>query len=212
MGIRLDELTESTEMAATDLMHSRTAAGIDKRIYWANIAHKALTLRADMDYRNVTALGKPTSVVVGACSGFSMPIYAADDEELFFSENVPGRWDGTSDIIFHVLVALAAAETPGETFKFQLSWNQIGEPDIVPVATHDVTHEITVVDGTQYATYMLEFIIDYNVDAGDVILSHDVLCCRLRRVASAGDEVDGEVIVSDWHTLYFVDKLFKERP
>jgi len=172
-------------------------------------AKRDLTLRADLDYTNITAQGKPTQVNVGVFHGYSMPIYNNDDEELFFNENVPGRWDGASDITFHVLVALALAETADETFKFQLSWNQAGETDVVPATTHDVTDEITVVDGTQYATYMLEFTIDYNADAGDAIVTHDDLAGRLRRVASTGDEVDGEVIVLDWHTHYTVDKMFK---
>lgn len=177
-----------------------TLAGTSKRI---------LTLRADLDYTRITAQGKPTQVIVGIFHGYGMPIYNNDDEELFFNENVPGRWDGASNIMFHTLVALAAAETTDETFKFQLSWNQVGETDVVSATTHDVTHEITVVDGTQYATYMLEFTIDYNIDAGDAIVAHDDLCARLRRIASAGDEVDGEIIVLDWYTHYVVDKMFR---
>lgn len=172
-------------------------------------AKRDLTLRADLDYTTITAQGKPTQVIIGVFHGYSMPIYAADNEELFFNENVPGRWDGASDITFHVLVALELAETADETFKFQFSWNQVGTTDIVPVATHDVTDEITVIDGTQYATYMLEFTIDYDADAGDVIVPHDDLSARLRRIASGGDEVDGEIIVLDWHTHYTVDKMFK---
>lgn len=174
-------------------------------------AKRSLTLRADLDYTTLIAQGKPTQVTVGIFRGYSMPIWAADPggEELFFNENVPARWDGESDICFHVLVALALAETPGETFNFQLSWNQVGETDIVPATSHDVTDEIIVVDGTQYATYMLAFVLDYNVDAGDAIIAHDELAARLRRVASSGDEVDGEIIVLGWHTHYIVDKMFR---
>lgn len=172
-------------------------------------AKRDLTLRADLDYTTITAQGKPTQTIIGVFHGYSMPIYNNDNEELFFNENVPGRWDGASDISFHVLVALELAETADETFKFQFSWNQVGTTDIVPIVSHDVTDEITVIDGTQYATYMLEFTIDYDADAGDVIVSHDDLSARLRRVASGGDEVDGEIIVLDWHTHYTVDKMFK---
>ena len=178
-------------------------------ITMSGTAKRILTLRADLDYTTITAQGKPTQVIIGIFHGYSMPIYAGANEELFFNENVPGRWDGASDITFHVLVALALAESADETFKFQLSWNQVGETDVVPATTHDVTDEIIVVDGTQYATYMLEFTIDYNVDAGDAIVIHDDLAARLRRVASTGDEVDGEIIVLDWHTHYQVDKMFK---
>lgn len=172
-------------------------------------AKRKLTLRGHLDYTTVTAQGKPSQVTIGTFKGYSMPIYAADNEELFFNENVPGRWDCESDIVVHVLVALAAAETPGETFKFQFSWNQVGETDVVPATTHDVTDEVTVVDGTQYATYELTFTIDYDADVADPIVCHDNLAGRLRRVASSGDEVDGEIIVLDWHTHYIVNKMFR---
>ena len=172
-------------------------------------AKRSLTLRAEINVDEIKKQAVPDQVQVGTFFGYSMPIWNSDHEELYFRENVPGRWDGASDITFHVLVALALAETPGETFKFQLSWNQAGETDVVPVAVHDTTDEITVVDGTQFATYLLEFTINYDEDVGDPIISHDVLAARLRRVASSGDEVDGEIIVLDWHTAYQVDKMFK---
>ena len=172
-------------------------------------AKRELTLRADLDYTTVTAQGKPTQANIGIFHGYSMPIYNNDNEELFFNENVPGRWDGASDITFHVMVALASAEDVDDTFKFQFSWNQTGETDVVSAGAYDTTDEITVVDGTQYATYMLEFTVDYDIDAGDVMITHDDIAGRLRRVASAGTEIDGEIIVLDWHTHYIVDKMFK---
>lgn len=178
----------------------------------AGTAKRALTLRADIDYVPVIALSKPTQVTIGVFRGFSMPIWNSGinaDEQLFFNENVPGRWDGESNIIFHVLVALASAETAGEKFKFQLSWNHTGIDHVLSVTTHDTTDEITVVDGTQYAVYLLEFTLDYDVDPEDPVLFHDDLVARLRRVESSGDEVDGEIIVLDWHTQYQVDKMFK---
>ena len=186
--------------------------GSDGVVSLVGTAKRDLTLRASIDYVPIIALTKPTQIAVGIFRGFSMPIWndgVNSNEQLFFNENVPGRWDGASDIKFHVLVALASAETAGETFKFQFSWNQVGETEVIPATTNGPTDEIIVVDGTQYATYMLEFTIDYNIDAEDLIIPHDDLVGRLRRVASTGDEVDGEVIVLDWHTHYQVDKIFK---
>lgn len=181
-------------------------------------AKRDLTLRADLNTEEIRKEGVPEVEQIGAGPfwGYGMPIWNAaaggdklDKQQLFFNEVVPGRWDGASDIIFHVLVCLSDAEDAGDTFKFQFSWNQAGETDVVPVTTHDAVDEITVVDGTQYATYGLDFTIDYNADAGDVIVAHDDISGRLRRVDSTGTEVDNEIIVLDWHTHYTVDKMFK---
>jgi len=40
MGIKLDELLESSVMVDTDLMHLRTVAGLDKKIFFANFKKK----------------------------------------------------------------------------------------------------------------------------------------------------------------------------
>jgi len=169
----------------------------------------ALTLRAEVNVDEIKKQATVDQVQVGVFFGYSLPIYAADNEELYFRENVPGRWDGKSNITFHVLCCLASAETAGETFKFQLSWEKTSETEVVPVTTHDITDEVIVVDGTQYATYEMSFTLDYDVDTPDNVEAHDLLACRLRRVASTGDEVDGEVIVLDWHTHYVVNKVFR---
>ena len=62
---------------------------------------------------------------------------------------------------------------------------------------------------TQNATYEVTFTLDYNVDGGDVVVAHDLLSGRLRRVAASGSEATGEIIVLDWHTHYQVNKMFK---
>lgn len=181
-------------------------------------AKRDLTLRADLNTEEIRKEGVPEieQVDAGAFWGYGMPIWNAvaggdklDKQQMFFSETVPGRWDGASDITFHVLVCLSGVEDVDDKFKFQFSWNQVGEIDVVPTTYHDTTDEITIVDGTQYATYMLDFVIDYNVDVGDVIIAHDELSGRLRRVDSTGTEVDNEIIVLNWHTHYPVNKMFK---
>lgn len=177
-------------------------------------AKRSLNLRPDMDFAVVQAHGKPTQITHGAFSGYSLPIYAADNEELFFSMNVPGRWDGASDIIVHVLVALAGAETAGEDFNLQLSWenSDLGEP--IVNTTHDVEVETELLAGrvAAYDTYQVNFTIDYDADGvGNEIEVHDLLAMRLRRIAvdGASDEVESKIIILDYHMNFTVDKMFR---
>ena len=76
---------------------------------------------------------------------------------------------------------------------------------------HTATQEQVVpADTPQHTTYGLEFTIDYDADPTDKIEEHDLLAGRLRRIAAtSGDEMEGEVIVLDWHTHYFVNKIFR---
>ena len=177
----------------------------------AGSAKRDLTLRPDIDYSAITAQGKPTRVTYGAFQGFSLPLYAVD-EEIFLGLNVPGRWDGASDITAGILVCLSGAETADDDFRLQLSWenSEVGEPIVNTV--HDVEVQTNTPAGRNdaYDTYMVSFTIDYDADAGHPILAHDLLSMRLRRVdVVAGTEIAGEVIVLDAHLHFTVDKMFK---
>jgi len=57
---------------------------------------RSLRVRPDLDFSSITAQGKPTFVTIGAISGYSLPIYNNDNEELFFRFSIPRRWDGAS--------------------------------------------------------------------------------------------------------------------
>lgn len=176
----------------------------------AGTAKRTLNLRPDLDFSKITAQGKPTQVVYGAFLGYSLPLYAAD-EELFFSINTPGRWDGGSDVIIHILIALSGAEDVNDDFKLQVSWEHadIGEP--IENTTHDVEVETNLVAGrvAAYDTYQVDFTLDYDVDTPDILQAHDLIAMRLRRVAVAGTEINGEVIVLDYHMEFTVDKMFR---
>jgi len=174
-------------------------------------AKRAISLRSDFNTVHQVSHGKPTEVQIGVVFGYSMPIFNADDEEMFYKEMVPGRWDGESDITFMIRAALASAETAGEVFKMQLSWESNREGEEILATSHDVEVQTTLLAGraAQYDIYLVEFDIDWDIHTPTMILPHDALSGRLRRIAATGDEVDGEIIVLEWHTHYDVDKMFK---
>ena len=180
----------------------------------AGAAKRILTVRPDFDYSSITAQGKPTRVTVGAHQGFSLPIYAPD-EEIFMGLNVPGRWDGASDIVVDILVALSAAETANDDFNLQLSWENTrggsgtGTSVVLDATPIDVEVETNIPDArkAQYNTFLVQFTIDYDADV--TILSHDLLSMRIRRLAVAGTEIAGEIIVLDAHCHFAVNKMFK---
>jgi len=174
-------------------------------------AKRKLTLRPVLEAIDQIAHSKPTQVEIGIFKGFSCPIYSADNEELFYNLRIPYRWDGASDILVCLEVALADAEDVGDTFKFQLSWEHTMANGAVPVTSNNVEVQIAVVTGrtAQYSTYHVHFTIDYDIDgAGNEITEDCNLGFRFRRIASSGTEVDNEIIVIDNVVDFQIDKIF----
>jgi hypothetical protein len=174
-------------------------------------AKRHLTMRPAFTAGRIAGLAKPTAVALGAFSGYSMPVFASDDEELFWRMCVPGRWDGASDIEYGIQVALAGAEDVGDKFQFQLSWaSKAPGSGVISTSTTDVPVEQTVLvsRSAQYSIYELTFTIDWDLPATDVAAS-DILVGRLRRIAASSLETAGEIIVLDHCIKFQVDKMFK---
>lgn len=174
---------------------------------------RKLSMRPAMIPGKITTPQKPTLVDRGAFSGYSLPLYAAD-QEIFCNEYIAGRWDGASDITFSVIGYLNTAETDGDDFALQLSWaNKSTASGVWPSATNDVVVETDCAAprNAQYSIFKVEFTIDWNLPAVDVTAS-DFFCARLRRIPVAGVgavEIAGEFVVGGFIITYSVDKVFK---
>jgi len=174
-------------------------------------AKRKLTLRPTLDYITQIAHTKPTQVVVGIFKGYSFPVYATDNEELYYNLRVPYRWDGESDILVCLVVALADVEDVGDTFKFQLSWEHIHADSIIPATSNDVEVQAAVLSGhtAQYSIYHLHFVLDYDIDgAGNEVDADCDLGFRVRRIASSGTAIDNEIIVIDAVVDFQINKIF----
>jgi len=178
----------------------------------AGTAERKLSLRPGIDFTTQIAHAKPTQVTIGIFKGFSFPIYAVDDEELFLRQCIPGRWNGTSDILFCAGLCLSAAEDVGDYFKFRLSWEHTAVGEEVPITSNDVDVEQAVLIGrsAQYSMYKLDFVIDYDIDGvGNEIKDGELLAGRVRRLDATNPDVSNEIILLNWATVYNVDKMYK---
>lgn len=164
----------------------------------------SLAERIPITFSTAQAQGKPTAVTVGANSGFSMPIYNSDDEEIFFTTRVPRRWDGTTNPVVTVLAHLGNTEDVGDKFNFQLSYVCNSTTGVLSATTNDVPVETTVATGraAQYDTYAVEFTLD-----ATKLNNFCEFKARLRRIAASGSEVDNEVIITSAFINYKRDKL-----
>jgi len=175
-----------------------------------------IRLRPELDANHIRVKTVPVEVSIqeegeGVYKGYTLPIWndaANVDEELYFRQNVPWRWDGASDIIASV-VAVLDTENTGKKFRLQLEWEHFAEGGVVLVTanTADLVERDT--DGAaKYQSFVCDFTIVYNIDGPDnEIKSGEVLTARLRRVGASANEITGNVIILDWYVLYRRNKL-----
>ena len=170
-----------------------------------------LEFRPDLDETRIRGnAGIPTGVRIGEAgeglfTGYSLPIWNEDNEELYFMHSVPDRWDGGSHIIIHIVTALANANEAGNSYQLQVDWEHV-TPNVeeVPITLHTTTFTRTTESNTQFECYKDYFIVLYNADVGDDIVADDELAFRLRRIAAGGQltDLDGELIIVHWIILY----------
>ena len=168
-----------------------------------------------LDEVQVRANGLPTRVSQGVYHGYSLPLYAAN-EELFFHVHIMHDWDEASDLIALIHVYLDTANN-AKNFKLQASWENIttgnnitGTPngDLVPATSNDVEVQVATGNASQYQTYEVPFTIDYDIDGGgNELVRGDCIGLRLRRIAALANEIAGEVVVYMNMIRYQVNNL-----
>ena len=162
-----------------------------------------LRQRPNLELSRILGVSKPTIVYRGIFSGFSLPIYSSDNEELFFNHSVPRRWDGTSDPTVVARVYLDTANT-GKKFQLRLAWEYTKVGTVVPATSNDVDTPVETGTASQYQSFDVSFEIDYDIDgAGNEIVPGDQLGLRIYRIAAPSDEITGEVVVMSAYIDYW---------
>lgn len=156
-----------------------------------------------LDENKSNVQGKPTLINRGVFSGYSLPVWSSDQEELYFRMRVPFRWDGTTAPFFCAITSITGAEDIGDKYKLQLEWAAEDVEHVIPDAAHEtLTHEITVADGTAFYSEILLFEF-----TPATLVSGQNLQARLRRIASAAPAVTAEIAVWHWCTRWKMNKL-----
>lgn len=170
-----------------------------------------IELRPDLDFETIRGnVGIPALVSQGIFRGFSLPVYAADNQELFFTICVLNRWDGVSDIKVHAECWLTQAQAASKKFNLRLDWEHFTPGvDVIPATSNQVPVQTETGIVAQFKSYKVEFTIDYDIDTPDNIVADDQLAIRLIRIDAdpIGDEIGGEVVIHHVGVIFRRDKL-----
>jgi len=168
-----------------------------------------LELRPELDYTRISGQAfVPTQVIRGIYLGYSLPIYADDNEDLFFDICIPDRWNGTTDILVIVDCYIAAAND-NFNFNLRLDWEHFTPvADIVPNTSNLVPVETnTGVGAAAFQSYHVEFVVDYDIDVGDAIEPDDNMALRLLRIDASSKEITGEIVIVHLGVVFRIDKV-----
>lgn len=177
-------------------------------------AKRSLTLRPQLVSVNLvkTPLNfVPTPITLGAFTGFTMPVYNSDEQELYFKLRVPYRWDGVTNPYFKMIVALSAAEDVGDKFRFDLDWNTTSVTGAITASVVNVPVTTTVITdhSAQYSTYSVAFELDYdNAGLQQTMVARNEAVGRVRRIAAEAPQVSNNIYILDWASAWSVDKIF----
>lgn len=157
------------------------------------------------NFARIIGQEKPTLVNRGVFFGFSLPVYAADDEELYSCICMPGDWDGTTDPVIYLGGWL---DTLNDTKKFNLQVSvevaDYTNNAVVPATSNDYPIETTTGDWAAFTTFKTGF----TIDASTIGLAAGYpLALRVRRLAASEAEIAGEVVIEGVLLVYVADKL-----
>lgn len=164
-----------------------------------------LTIKPELNIDEIKKQLVPVQMDIGVFHGYLMPIYDDDYEEMHFRQMIPGRWDGVSDIHFHVTMAISDTEDVGDKFKFQLDWAKFAHINTVPITFSTIEMETTILTGrtAQYNVYNVCFDIPYaSIDKDQLFGGH------LRRIAASANEVSNNIIIMCWHMDFKTSSIF----
>lgn len=170
-----------------------------------------IEFRPELDFEIVKKNAVPLSYERGIFTGFELPIYAGDDQELFFEICVPDKWDEESAIHIHLDTFLVDAQDDGDDFRLQIVWEYYTPNiDIVPDSSNPVEVETETGASAAFQSYHVHFDLlakDITDMEGD-----DILAFRLRRVTTTGTEIEGLVIFNHVGIIFLCDKLGNPEP
>jgi hypothetical protein len=175
---------------------------------YANHAY-SLRVRPSIDFGTIGVKTKPTAVQIGSFSMLSLPIYSADNEEIFFNHSVLRRWSGLTDLVVGCKAVIDTANTT-KKFRLDLDWYNYVTGVVMPSSVNNVHFDKTTGTDAQYMTYDVTWTIDYNVVPANPIIANQILGGRIRRVANpdgAGSEIAGEVMLHGFYVQYCLDKI-----
>ena len=162
-----------------------------------------IEFRPELDFDIVKKNAVPLSYERGIFTGFELPIYNNDNQELIFEICIPNRWDGTSTVHIHLNVFLIDAQDDGDAFRLQIDYNHYdGGVDIVPNISTSIELETPTGTSAVFQSYYVHF----DIPVGDMLVN-DILAFRLRRIAATGEtEITNNIVFNHAGVIFLCDK------
>lgn len=205
----------SLHVGSLEISNTAQQMDIDGQLVMHGEGKVWMETQPDLDFSSMIAQGVPSQAIRGVSSGFSLPIWNNNSEELYVGTDVPREWDGITNPVVHLHCYVVNGNNLNKRFKLNIYWAAYSPRDNekVPAVTTTMSQEITCSSVDWYITYLPEFEIDYDINgAGNEAKICDQLDLKIRRVAASQDEIAGEVVITHIGIRWLRDKLGEVMP
>ena len=155
------------------------------------------------NYTNYTS--KPTRTTNGIMRGYSLPVFSANGEELFYTGRAPFTWDGITNPHFQAIISLQASETVGDYFEFQLQYAVVPVIGSIPTGvTATVNQELVVLSGRNAARQA--YYLSMELNAADINVGDNIHFNLYRILPTHEPGITYEIKLWDVDTRWKIDK------
>ena len=191
--------------AAAGTFAGLTATGtVDLSVVTFDALYRRLPIQAIVSTAHPS--NTPDTEIIGTYIGLG---FDDDNDNALMTFEIPGDWDGASDISFKLYYAFAIAPADGETVKFDISYRARAEHEDIDTGnatTGTVTETISAAAGETAVGYLFENSITLAYQNGDnPISAADLIGISFDR-DDAGDTENGEAIVVLFELRYTANK------
>lgn len=208
----LNATLQGTDWIDYDMLKSATTNSIIDSVKTDIVLPCIRSIKLEFDHTTVEQQAKPTSTARGVFKGFVLPVYNADNEELFMELIIPPDWDGETNPFVRISGWLTEANDEKQ-FELQLSVQRYAptENEVVPDDSEDIELVTTTGDWSAYTSFCVHFELDATALG---ILPRDTIGLRLRRINDnlTGDAITGSLVICSGLFRYQSDKVGSPLP
>jgi len=171
MGIKLHELSEASSLVLSDLLHLRTAAGLDKKIFWENFFTEIPQVMNHiiMPAEAFKLIGAKPAAENNEGIFITLDFVHTAEKEAYLKGFVPFRWDSDTDVEMRIDWLCDADGSVGDV-AWGVQYLSLKDNETVGAAGVTITEAFTGrTAGLMRSNYFTTKLLKANLESDDIM-------------------------------------------